>query len=120
MPEEAEYKRIVPMSQVELLALDNICPSADSGAFGKATPSSRSFWLDTTGGEECSVELTRSMVCEGAYELAVARGRFPAPVIVAATDWRRKHQLACLVELRKERVGAWFRAEYKGVHVPPP
>jgi hypothetical protein len=69
MPTEAEYKRIVPMSQAELLALDNICPSADSRPFGKATPSSRSFWLDTTGGGEQAVELARSSLFEGAYEL---------------------------------------------------
>lgn len=69
MHEETDRNRIAPMSQAELLSLDNVCPSDGSRPFGKATPSSRSFWLDTGRDGEDTVELTRSSLAEGAFEL---------------------------------------------------
>ena len=53
-----------------MLALDNICPSDGSQPFGKVTRSSRSFWLDSDQTGEEAVELTRSALAEGAFELA--------------------------------------------------
>ncbi len=61
---------VVPMSQDEVLALDNICPSEDRRPFGKVTASSRSFWLEHDPQGDSLVELTRSSLAEGAFELA--------------------------------------------------
>ncbi len=72
MDQETDREYVAPMSQAELLALDNILPSDDSRPFGKATLSSRSFWLDSGRGGKDTVELTQSSLVEGAFELTTA------------------------------------------------
>lgn len=72
MDYETEHEWVAPMSQAELLVLDNTCPSHDSRPFGKVTPSSRSFWLESTSEGEVAVELIRSSLAEGAFELATS------------------------------------------------
>jgi hypothetical protein len=70
MRHEKDHEYVAPMSQAELLALDNVCPSEDSRPFGKVTLSSRSFWLDSSRGGKDAIELTQSSLAEGAFELA--------------------------------------------------
>ena len=78
---ENECETVAPMRQAELLLLDNICPHEDTRPYGKVTASSRAFWLDSIDGTEASVELTRSGLMDGAFELATsARINFGLPL----------------------------------------
>lgn len=70
----AEGRQMAPMTPAELLALDNICAVEGSQPFGKVTRSSRSFWLDSERQGEEEVELVRSSLVEGAFELATRAG----------------------------------------------
>lgn len=72
MDRGTDHDPVAPMSQAALLALDNTCPAEDRRPFGKATPSSRSFWLDRGNGGGDAVDLIRSSLADGAYELATA------------------------------------------------
>lgn len=72
---------ISPMSPEDILTLDNICPTEDRRPFGKVTASSRSFWVDRDAQGDSLVDLSRSSLAEGAFELATTAGiNFGLPV----------------------------------------
>lgn len=63
-----ENKPVAPMSQAQLLAVDNICPAEDKRPFGKVTAASRSFWIDG----DHAVALGASSLTENAFELTTS------------------------------------------------
>lgn len=60
---------IAPMTENDLLDLQNTCPAEDRRPFGKVTPSSRSFWIERSETGTSDVLLHASAEIRDAFEI---------------------------------------------------